>query len=216
MEFAVDEQIARISRRIRRWREEEDLTLQALAERGGLATSTVQKVETGQMMPSLAVLLKLAHGLGRPISEMLEDDESETDVFFSKACEREAVGTGGRLVVERLSGNLSKSSIETWQVTLEPGASSGSDTIQYQGEELVVCEEGHVKFRIGEDEYALQAGDSLHFRASIPHCWYNDGPAPARFTVTGTLPPLFRSLMQSRVPTATPVVHEEPRLSLSL
>ena len=39
MELAVDEQIARISQRIRRWREDDALTLQELAERGGLATS---------------------------------------------------------------------------------------------------------------------------------------------------------------------------------
>jgi len=216
MAFTVHEQIARISHRIRRWREEDDLTLQELAARGGLATSTVQKVETGQMMPSLAVLLKLAHGLGRPIAEMLEDDDAEIEVFFSKACERETVGAGGRLVVERLSGNLLKSAIETWQVTLEPGASSGSDPIQYEGEELVVCEEGHVKFRVGEEEYALQAGDSLHFRASIPHCWYNDGTGVARFTVTGTLPLLFRGLMQSRVPTSPPAIEEPRRLAAGL
>ncbi len=104
MAFAVDEQIAHISRRIRRWREEDDLTLQELAERGGLATSTVQKVETGQMIPSLAVLLKLAHGLGRPIAEMLADDVAEIEVFHSRACERESVSGDGTLVVERLSG----------------------------------------------------------------------------------------------------------------
>ncbi len=203
MEHAVDEQIARISRRLRRWREEDALTLQELAGRGGLATSTVQKVETGQMMPSLAVLLKLARGLGRPLTELLEDDGGEIDVFHSKACERESVGRGGSVFVERLSGNLQRSSLETWQVTLDPGASSGSDPIQYEGEELVVCEEGFVTFRIGEQEYVLQAGDSLHFKASIAHSWYNDGTEPARFTITGTLPLLFRGLMQSRVP----VVH---------
>ena len=200
MELAVEEQISRISRRLRRWREEDSLTLQELADRGGLATSTVQKVETGQMMPSLAVLLKLAHGLGRPLAELLETEDVEVDVFHSKACSRECVGAGGNLVVERLSGNLQRSSIETWQVTLEAGASSGSDPIQYEGEELVVCEAGHVTFRVGEAEYALQAGDSLHFKASIPHSWYNEGSEQARFTITGTLPLLFRSLMQSRVP----------------
>jgi transcriptional regulator with XRE-family HTH domain len=202
MELALDEQIARISKRIRRWREDDDLTLQELAERGGLATSTVQKVETGQMMPSLAVLLKLAHGLGRRIGEMLEDSDTDVDVFHSKACERESVRSAGSQVVERLSGNLVGSSLETWQVTLEPGASSGSDPIQYDGEEVVVCEAGRVTFRLGEEEYALQAGDSLHFRSSIPHSWYNDGASAARFTITGTVPMVFRNLMQSRTPTA--------------
>jgi len=200
MELAVEEQIARISRRIRRWREEDDLTLQQLAERGGLATSTVQKVETGNMMPSLAVLLKLARGLRRPITDMLGDDDGELEVFHSKACEREVSGAGGSLVVERLTGNLANAELETWQIDLAPGASSGSDAIQYDGEELVVCEEGRVTFRIGEQEYRLIAGDSLHFRASIPHSWYNDGSERARFTLTGTLPLQFRLVMQSHVP----------------
>ncbi len=208
MDFTVDEQIARISRKIRSFREENALTLQELGERGGLATSTVQKVETGQMMPSLAVLLKLAHGLGRPLAELLQDEGADVDVFHSKACEREHVGDGGGLVVERLTGNLQRSSLETWQVTLAPGASSGSDPIQYDGEELVVCEKGFVTFRVGEEEYSLQTGDSLHFRASIPHSWYNDGSEPACFTITGTLPPIFRSVMQSRVPRAVESIGE--------
>ncbi len=169
MDLAVEDQIALISRRIRRWREDDDLTLQELAERGGLATSTVQKVETGQMIPSLAVLLKLARGLGRPVDEMLADDDAEIDVFHSKACDRESASNGGAVVVERLSGNLLKSALETWQVTLAPGASSGSDALQYEGEELVVCGEGLVTFRIGEEEYRLHAGDCLHFRACLPH-----------------------------------------------
>jgi transcriptional regulator with XRE-family HTH domain len=197
MQFVVAEQIAQISRRIRRLREDDSLTLQGLAERGGLATSTVQKVETGQMMPSLAVLLKLAHGFGRPISELLEDDDPTIDVFHGKACERECLG--GSVVAERLSGNLPKACLETWQVTLDPGASSGSDPIQYEGEELVVCEQGSVTFRLGEKEYVLEAGDSLHFKARIPHSWYNDASDRARFTITGTHPLLFRSVMKSRI-----------------
>ena len=61
----IEGELAAISGRVRRWREEKGLTLQQLAERSDLAPSTVQKVETGQMIPSVAVLLKLARGLGR-------------------------------------------------------------------------------------------------------------------------------------------------------
>ena len=214
--MTIDDQLARISARIRRWREEDSLTLQELAERGGLATSTVQKVETGQMMPSLAVLLKVARGLGRHVSELFEEEDAAVDVFHSKSCERDSIGRTGRLHVERLSGNLMKSSLETWQVTLEPGMSSGSDPIQYDGEEVVICEEGSVTFRIGEEEFELRAGDSLHFRGCIPHSWYNDGPNPARFTVTGTLPLLFRTVMQSRVNTVGPRVEEHHPQPMSL
>jgi transcriptional regulator with XRE-family HTH domain len=203
MDFAVDEQIARISRRIRQWRGEEDLTLQQLAERGGLATSTVQKVETGQMMPSLAVLLKLAHGLGRHVAELLDDEDPCVDVFHSKACDRETLRAGGRLVAERLSGNIARSALETWQVTLEPGASSGSDPIRFDGEQIVICAEGRVTFRLDHVDYELHAGDSLHFRANIPHSWVNYGDTTARFSLTGTMPVLFRSLMQTQIASAS-------------
>lgn len=216
LELTVEEQIARVSQRLRRWREEESLTLQELGRRGGLATSTVQKVETGQMMPSLAVLMKLARGLGRPLTELLEDPGIEVEVFHSKACDREGARVGGSLVAERLSGNLQRSSLETWHVTLQPGTSSGSDPIQYEGEELVFCEAGHVTFRVGEDEYRLHPGDSLHFKASIPHSWYNEGDETARFTITGTLPPLFRTLIESRVRETPPPlgrVEEHPAAS---
>ena len=211
MECSVDQQITRISNRIRQWREEDSLTLQELAERGGLATSTVQKVETGQMMPSLAVLLKVARGLGRHVAELLEDEDNKVDVFHRK----HAASNGARLTVECVSGNLPKAALETWQVSLEPGVSSGCDQIQYDGEEVVVCETGTVTFRIGEQEYELTPGDSIHFRGSLPHSWYNHGTEPARFTITGTLPLIFRGLLQTRVPRATPCIDEQaPPISL--
>ena len=54
-------------------------------------------------------------------------------------------------------------------------------------------------FRVGDREYPLEPGDALHFKASIPHFWRNDGDAPARFTVTGPLPRHFRAAMQRRL-----------------
>jgi len=57
-------------------------------------------------------------------------------------------------------------------------------------------------FRMDQEEFELQRGDSLHFRASIPHAWYNRGDTTARFSVTATMPVLFRSLMQTQIASA--------------
>ncbi len=101
-------------------------------------------------------------------------------------------------MLERLSGDLSDPSLEMWRVTLQPGATSGNAPIHYDGEELVVCEKGSVAFRIGEDEYELEAGDSLHFKSHIPRSWRNSSNVEARFVITGTLPTKFRALIRSR------------------
>ena len=194
---SIDEEIAKISDRIRRWREEAGLTLQELGQRSGLATSTVQKVETGQMIPSVAVLLKLSQGLGRRPTELIHEGDNDLDVAHVAARDHDRVGDAKHAILERLSGDLSDPSLEMWRVTLQAGASSGRAPIHYDGEELVVCEKGSVVFRVGEDEYELEPGDSLHFKSHIPHSWWNRSKGEARFSITGTLPTKFRALIRS-------------------
>ena len=140
MNSPIDQEIENIARRIRDWREEDKLTLQELAKRSGVATSTIQKIETGQMMPSVAVLLKVARGLGRRIADLVGDESVVTDLVHLAPHERQTVCVGDNLFVERLTGDLHKPGIEMWRVTLHPrdGLGSHSDAIDYEGEEVMV------------------------------------------------------------------------------
>jgi len=196
---SVDAALARIGQRVRRWREERRLTLQELANRSGLATSTVHKVESAQMIPSVAVLLKLARGLGRRPAELVHDEGAAVERVHLRAAERDRLGVEGKLTVERLTGELFAPALEAWRVTVHPGISGGDDAIQYDGEALVVVEQGEVRFRVAGEELALVEGDSLHFKANAPHTWRNASGAPARFVVIGTLPGPFRAVLQGRV-----------------
>lgn len=207
----VDDELGRIGDRVRRWREEAKLTLQELASRSGVATSTIQKIETAQMVPSIAVMLKVARGLGRRPAELLGDDGDAPGVIHLRAGERHPVGVPGRVVVERISGDLFDPALETWRVSVHPGAGSGRDAIRYDGEELVLCEKGPIVFVVGDQEYRLRSGDSLHFKASAPHFFRNDGENEARFLITGTTPHRFRAAMQGRVATKSRRDRSAPR-----
>jgi len=195
----IEGELAAISERVRRWREEKGLTLQQLADRSDLAASTVQKVETGQMIPSVAVLLKLARGLGRRMTELVHDADPERELVHVRAAQRVALGVPDKMMVERLSADLSEPVLEMWRVTLHPGVSSGRAPIHYEGEELALCERGQVVFQVGDEETVLRAGDSLHFKATLPHSWHNPGRSPARFLIVGTVPQQLRKALQRRV-----------------
>ncbi len=158
------------------------------------------------MMPSVAVLLKVARGLGRQITDLVRNNEGAvTDVLHLTPVERQPVYVGDSVMVERLTGDLHKPGIEMWRVSLYPHhhISSGSDDIRYDGEELVVCEQGSLEFRVGEQSYHLEVGDTLHFKASIPHSWHNTGESLTQFTITSTKPLMFRALMQGLAANAT-------------
>lgn len=193
---ALEAELRLISQRIRRWRDEAGLTLQELAGRAGVATSTIQKIETAQMIPSVAVLLKVARGLGRRPAELVSEGADEPERMHLRRGERHPVGTPGKVVVERLSGDLFDPALEMWRVTVHPGHGSGDVPIRFDGEELVVCEAGRISVSLDGEEHVLEPGDTLHFKARIPHAWRNDGAEPARFTVTGTLPARFRAALQ--------------------
>lgn len=195
---AVEAEIARIGRRIRRWREEAGLTLGELAERSGVAPSTIQKVESYQMVPSVAVLLKIARGLGRPPGDLIAEDSPRDEVALLREGARPVLASRRGMRVERLSGDLPDPEVEAWRVTLDPGVGSGAGEIRYEGEELVLGEVGTVRFQLGSGSVEIGPGDVLHFKARLPHAWDNPGPGPARFVVLGTLAPALREALRAR------------------
>ena len=197
MSTDVGRELVQISARVRRWREAGGLTLQELARRSGVATSTIQKIETGQMVPSVAVLLKVARGLGRRPSELIHDGTDGVELVHLRPSDRRTVGVKGRLLVERLSGELPDAGLETWRVTIHPGQSSG-EQIRFEGEEIVIGEAGEVVFRVGDQDHAVGAGDVLHFKARHLHAFRNESRRVARFVVTGTLPLPFQGAVPAR------------------
>jgi transcriptional regulator with XRE-family HTH domain len=197
----IDEELSRIAERLRRWREEAGLTLQELAGRAGIATSTVQKIETAQMVPSIAVVLKVARGLGRNPGEVLGGaaQAAEVDVVHLTPGSRQRIGDPDRLVVERLTGDVADAALDVWRVVLQPGAGCGSEPIRYAGEEFIQCEKGRLTVTILARDHTLSAGDTLHFKANLPHSWRNDGRAVTVFTITGTLPRKLREALNAQI-----------------
>ncbi len=196
MDTAIDSELARISQRVRSRREHSGLTLQELAKRSGVATSTIQKVETEQMIPSVAILMKIARGLEAHVADLISDHREAIEIAHRRAVDRPRVGRGN--IVERLSGDIVDQTLDMWRVTVESGRDSGQEAMRFGGDALVVCEEGTLLFGLGEEEYVLEAGDTLHFRATIPYGWRNTSDAPATFTLTAALEGRLREVMQAR------------------
>jgi transcriptional regulator with XRE-family HTH domain len=70
-----------MANQLRACRSRDGLTLQQLANRCGVAASTIHKIESQQMVPTVSVLLKIARGLGCRPEELVRDrwnaDESQ-------------------------------------------------------------------------------------------------------------------------------------------
>jgi len=195
----MDEDVKRIAQRIRRWREDEGLTLQELARRSAVASSTIHKIESFQMVPTIAVLLKIARGLGRRPSELVHEKSDGQPVVHQRPNERIPIEVEGKVVADRLVGGLIDPIIEVWRTVHNPGTGIRQQELRYDGEIVLLCERGELEVEVAEQTYRIAEGDSLHFKASLTHAWKNTSSEPVQFLVIGTLTQAMRSMLGDRL-----------------
>jgi len=150
-----------------------NLSLRALAERSGLNVNTLCLIENGKSSPSVSTLQQLALGLNVPISAFFESEPVQKQVVFTPVDQRPQADFGGTQM-QNLAKGLAGNIVQPFTVTLTPGSGSGGHKIVHTGYEFVYCLSGTLAYEIEEHKYALSAGDSLVFKAHLPHCWEND------------------------------------------
>lgn len=164
-----------IGPRLRALRKRRGLSLRALAELSGLSVNAISLIERAKTSPSVATLHRLATALGVGITFFFEE-EKPRDVVLVRAGQRSRAMSAG-VMMENLGSGLPDQIMEPLLVTLEPGAGSGTEPIVHLGHEFVFCLEGKIEYEVGGDKYLLEQGDSLLFRAHLPHRWRNAGSA---------------------------------------
>ena len=165
--------------RLRELRRERDLTLRELSEKSGLAINTLSMIETGKTSPSVSTLQQLARALGVPITAFFAPQVSEQSVVHVRSKGRPLVNMENMLL-ESLGEHLAGAAVQPFVVTLPPGANSGTQPIVHTGYEFAYCLSGCIDYKVDNQAYQLEAGDSLVFESFLPHCWENTGTEPAQ------------------------------------
>jgi quercetin dioxygenase-like cupin family protein len=79
--------------------------------------------------------------------------------------------------------------IEFLSITYPVGGGS-EDFYSHDGEECGVVVEGRFRGIVGDQEFVLEAGDSVYYASSIPHRWENAGDVEAK-AIWAITPPSF-------------------------
>jgi len=71
--------LSTLAKRMKERRQVLGLSQEALADRSGLSSNFIARIEIGDKTPSLSTLAKLANALGTSVSELLADQRHDTD-----------------------------------------------------------------------------------------------------------------------------------------
>lgn len=178
---AVESIVNKVGEKISRLRRIQGLSLQQLADKSDVSPAAIHKIERSGMVPTITTLLKLGNALGMPTSYFVQEDEIDPEpVHFTGGANRPPVYTSHRgLSLNSIAGSYRQFQTAAAIARVAPGATSGQKLLKHPGEELVHVVSGEMLFKVGNQDYRLAAGDSLHFGGEIPHHWENPSKKPA-------------------------------------
>ncbi|MHA6629825.1 XRE family transcriptional regulator [Pseudonocardia sichuanensis] len=164
--------LAGVGPRLRALRRARGTTLAELATETGLTASTLSRLETGRLRPTLEQLLPLARTHGVPLDELVAAPPTGDPRIHMKPVRR-----SGYTVVPltRRAGG-----VQAYKVIYPPaGRSETTDLQTHEGYEWFYVLDGHVRFVLGEQEFHLGPGEAAEFDTRIPHRIGSAGRRPA-------------------------------------
>ncbi len=194
----VDQQIIEIGKKVKQLRCELKLSLRDLAQYSGTSASTIHKIETNTVVPSIAVLIKIAQALKKNVSYFIGEEEKNSQVVCVTSKDREIFFVrDSRLKVENIASSVSDSQLEATLLHIKRGGASGEVPLIHAGEEIKFCLKGRMRYTVEGQEFVLAPGDCLHFKSGLPHSWRNAGKEDAEVLSVCTPPP-FRSFFNKK------------------
>lgn len=164
-----------MARNLRRWRISRGITATALAERAGVAKSTVSLIERGEGNPSIDTVWALSRALGVAPAALFEDAEAAADVEVVRAADTRALhipnsettcnGLVARHMLTRSGGSL----IELYHVVYQDDDVHEAAAHAPGLYEHISVVSGTLEVWSEDFREVLGEGDLISFRADRPH-----------------------------------------------
>lgn len=159
------------------------LTMQALADKAHVSKSMICKIEKDEVQPTLDVAGRLAHALGKTLSELLHAPQTTAVVFLAKN-EQSVWEDANHIKRRNISPVFEGLEVEWLQVELPGGVLIQKNMALHTkgtGDKFVLVTQGILEIKVNQDSYHLKKGDSLYFNASAPHEFFNPEKDPCEY-----------------------------------
>ena len=173
--------LAEVGTTIRRVRRELGLSLRDVGRATGFSISFLSLVERGRSSISLTSLHTLAVALGVDMRVFFPSQpEPVTGAHVSRRAGDTRLPVRGAHTYRLLGASGFDRALEPLLVTIAPGNTDAhGDDHAHDGEEFAYVLSGALVFTVDGVEHRLEAGDAVHFQASVPHLVRNDETRPA-------------------------------------
>lgn len=166
-----------LGERVRKLRNERNLTIAQLAEQSQLSSGLISQIERGRSNPSVRTLQRLRSALGVNLWAFLQPSESHTTrsgttsgspYFIRRKADRLKMVRGKSRISEELLSPRSDDQMRFMMITIPPGVES-ADMLIGQGRKGGCVFSGRARLTVDGETGELEPGDAFQFPADVPH-----------------------------------------------
>lgn len=178
-----------IGHKIKRLRQEKNLTQDELASRSELSKGFISQLERDLTSPSLSTLDDILECLGTSLKDFFNDDFQDERVVFTRNDFYETKDEELGFSLEWIVPNAQKNSMEPIMLTLDQGGRYKEETAHF-GEEFGYVLQGTITVHLGNKKYKARKGDTFSFNSNVNHFISNSSKQQAKILWVSS-PPSF-------------------------
>lgn len=171
-----------ISGNLKKIREEQKLSLDNVAKLTGVSKSMIGQIERGEVSPTITTLWKIANGLKLSFTALLSRPQSDIEII-RKADVEPLTEDNGKFKNYALFPFDETRRFEIYTVDMAQGSYLSAEPHPQGSQEFITVYSGELTVRVQDEEYTVQTGDSIRFKADSPHTYHNSGAGAATLSL---------------------------------
>ncbi len=171
-----------IAKNLKAYRESKKLSLERVAELTGVSKTMIGQIERGESSPTITTIWKIANGLKISFTSLINNPQPDTNVLLKNDIQVLSEDNGKYRVYPYFPFEDDRR-FEVYSVEIDQGGFLSSDSHKEGTEELITVYDGELTVRVNNNEYTVNNGDSIRFKADRPHTYHNSGKGLTRLSM---------------------------------
>ena len=163
-----------VGHRVHRVRKEKGLSVEDVAQRTGLSSEYLVRIETNEVSPPLGALIRVSKALDMKLGRFISTGEVKPFTVVRKDQRRvvsrytSAQGDRYGYTYESLAAEKKDRYMEPFMVTLVP-SEARKELSTHVGQEFIYVLEGAMEVTLKDYTEVLYPGDSIYYDSTVPH-----------------------------------------------
>ncbi len=165
----------KLGKRIKMYRENQEISRETLAENTGLSLEFICGLEEGNVYPSLGPMQKIARALSVRLGTFTDDAMVQDPVISSTSLDEADLAiqkcrtNNVSYIYHSLGKGKSDRNMEPFRITIAPNISGVQKKSSHQGEEFMFVLKGELIVIYGNTTHILKEGQSIYYNSTVPH-----------------------------------------------